>query len=71
MVRVSGIRKPVEARVLKLSIGGLTVRRHILGKDGIYAAALIVEMLARTGKKLSQIQAKVWKLTLFTTKRAK
>lgn len=32
------------------SSGGLTVRGHINGKDGIYAAALMTEMLAVTGK---------------------
>lgn len=37
------------------SSGGLTVEGHIHGKDGIYAAALLVEMLAKTGKKLSEI----------------
>lgn len=37
------------------SSGGLTVRGHIKGKDGIYAAALLVEMIAKTGKKLSEI----------------
>ena len=37
------------------SSGGLTVRGHIHGKDGIYAAALLIEMIAVTGKKLSQI----------------
>lgn len=37
------------------SSGGLTVRGHIKGKDGIYAAALLVEMIAVTGKKLSAI----------------
>lgn len=37
------------------SSGGLTVRGHIKGKDGIYAAMLLVEMLAKTGKKLSEI----------------
>ena len=37
------------------SSGGLTVHGHINGKDGIYAAALMVEMIAVTGKKLSQI----------------
>lgn len=37
------------------SSGGLTVRGHIQGKDGIYAASLLVEMLAVTGKKLSRI----------------
>lgn len=37
------------------SSGGLTVRGHINGKDGVYAAALLVEMIAVTGKKLSEI----------------
>jgi phosphomannomutase len=37
------------------SSGGLTVRGHIQGKDGIYAAALLVEMIAVTGKSLSQL----------------
>jgi phosphomannomutase/CTP:molybdopterin cytidylyltransferase MocA len=45
------------------SSGGLTVRGHILGKDGIFASALVVEMLARTGKRLSQLQEEVWKIT--------
>ncbi|WP_130837321.1 phosphoglucomutase/phosphomannomutase family protein [Lachnoclostridium sp. Marseille-P6806] len=37
------------------SSGGLSIRGHIHGKDGIYAAALLVEMLAVTGKKMSEI----------------
>lgn len=37
------------------SSGGLTVHGHISGKDGIYAAALLIEMIAVTGKKLSEI----------------
>lgn len=37
------------------SSGGLTVRGHIRGKDGIYAASLMLEMLAVTGKNLSEI----------------
>ena len=36
------------------SSGGLTVRGHIFGKDGLYAASLLVEMLAVTGKPLSE-----------------
>lgn len=41
------------------SSGGLTVRGHIKGKDGIYAAALLIEMLAVTGKKMSQIAEEI------------
>lgn len=37
------------------SSGGLTVRGHIAGKDGIYAAGLVTEMAAVTGKKLSEL----------------
>ena len=35
------------------SSGGLTVRGHISGKDGLYAASLLVEMLSVTGRPLS------------------
>jgi alpha-D-glucose phosphate-specific phosphoglucomutase len=45
------------------SSGGLTIRGHILGKDGIFAAALIVEMIARTGKKISELRETVYNLT--------
>jgi len=45
------------------SSGGLTIRGHILGKDGIFASALVVEMLARTGKKISQLREQVYGLT--------
>ena len=41
------------------SSGGLAVKGHISGKDGIYAAALLVEMLAVTGKKLSELYAEI------------
>ena len=41
------------------SSGGLTVRGHINGKDGIYAACLLVEMIAITGKKISQIMKEI------------
>lgn len=37
------------------SSGGLTVRGHIKGKDGIYAASFLIEMLSVTNKKLSGI----------------
>jgi hypothetical protein len=37
------------------SSGGMAIRGHIQGKDGIYAAALLVEMLAVTGKSIAEI----------------
>lgn len=45
------------------SSGGLTIRGHILGKDGIFACALIVEMLAKTGKKVSELLSAIYELT--------
>lgn len=50
------------------SSGGLTVRGHIEGKDGIYAAALLVEMVAVTGKKLSELYQEIEDIygTLYT-----
>ena len=45
------------------SSGGLTIRGHILGKDGIFACALAVEMLAKTGQKISQLRERVYALT--------
>lgn len=44
------------------SSGGLTIRGHIRGKDGIFASALIIEMLARTGEPISALQRRVEKL---------
>ena len=41
------------------SSGGMAVRGHISGKDGIYAAALLVEMLAVTGKSVSQLYQEI------------
>lgn len=41
------------------SSGGLTVRGHIKGKDGVYATALLVEMIAVLGKKLSEIMHEI------------
>ena len=41
------------------SSGGMAVRGHIAGKDGIYAATLLVEMLAATGKSVSQLYREI------------
>ena len=41
------------------SSGGMAVRGHISGKDGIYAAALLTEMLAVTGKSISALYREI------------
>lgn len=41
------------------SSGGLTVKGHIHGKDGIYASSLLVEMVATCAKKLSAISEEI------------
>jgi phosphomannomutase len=50
------------------SSGGLTIRGHILGKDGIFASILIIEMMAVTGKSITELLSDVWRITgrLFT-----
>ncbi|HHV13902.1 MAG TPA: phosphoglucomutase/phosphomannomutase family protein [Clostridiales bacterium] len=52
---ISSKMKETDAVIGGESSGGLTVRGHIKGKDGVYAAALLVEMIAVLGKKLSEI----------------
>ena len=42
------------------SSGGLTVRGHIHGKDGLYAASLLVEMLCVTGRTMSELTHEVY-----------
>ena len=42
------------------SSGGLTVRGHIFGKDGLYAASLLLEMLCVTGKPLSALVREIY-----------
>lgn len=41
------------------SSGGMAVRGHIAGKDGIYAATLLVEMLAVTQKSVSELNQEI------------
>ncbi|WP_062076391.1 NTP transferase domain-containing protein [Demequina globuliformis] len=45
------------------SSGGLTVRGWILGKDGIFACALVAEMLASTGKRISELREMIYEIT--------
>ena len=52
---VSGKMNETNAVIGGESSGGMAIRGHIQGKDGIYAAALLVEMLAVTGKSISEL----------------
>jgi phosphomannomutase len=45
------------------SSGGLSIRGHILGKDGIFASGIVVEMVAKTNMKIGELQEKVWAIT--------
>jgi phosphomannomutase len=49
------------------SSGGLTIRGHIKGKDGIFAAALLVEIIATTNKKISEILDEIYEKFGFLT----
>ncbi len=37
------------------SSGGLTIKGHVKGKDGIFAAGLLIEMISVTGKRLAKM----------------
>ena len=56
---VSGKMAETDAVIGGESSGGMAVRGHIAGKDGIYAAALLVEMLAVTGKSISALYQEI------------
>ncbi|MFB9135956.1 phosphoglucomutase/phosphomannomutase family protein [Vibrio olivae] len=42
------------------SSGGLTIRGHIKGKDGVFASSLLIEMLSVTSKTLSQLLGEIY-----------
>ena len=56
---VSGKMSATNAVIGGESSGGMAIRGHIQGKDGIYAAALLVEMLAVTGKSIAEIYQEI------------
>ena len=57
---ISAAMQRTDAVIGGESSGGLTVRGHIFGKDGLYAASLLVEMLAVTGKPLSAMVRQIY-----------
>lgn len=56
---ISAKMAEVDAIIGGESSGGLAVKGHIPGKDGIYAAALLVEMLAVTGKTVAALYREI------------
>ncbi len=56
---ISGMMAKTGAIIGGESSGGLTIEGHINGKDGIYAAVLLIEMMAVTGKKLSELMDEI------------
>ena len=56
---ISGKMLEKDAIIGGESSGGMAVKGHIPGKDGIYAAVLLVEMLAVTGKTISQLYREI------------
>jgi phosphomannomutase len=56
---ISSKMEETDALIGGESSGGLTIRGHILGKDGIFASALIVEMLCVTGKTIPALLADI------------
>lgn len=63
---ISSKMSEVSAIIGGESSGGLTIKGHINGKDGIYAASILIEMLAVSGKNieenLKEIEEKYGKL---------
>ncbi len=57
---ISSAMEKYDALIGGESSGGLTIRGHIPGKDGIFAAALLVEMLSVTGKKMSEMLSEIY-----------
>ncbi|WP_187985223.1 phosphoglucomutase/phosphomannomutase family protein [Vibrio metschnikovii] len=57
---ISSQMEAADALIGGESSGGLTIRGHIKGKDGVFASSLLVEMLSVTGKKLSELLQEVY-----------
>ncbi len=52
---VSSKMQETDAIIGGESSGGLTIKGHVNGKDGIFAAGLLVEMISVTGKRLGEM----------------
>ena len=56
---ISSAMEAFDAIIGGESSGGLTIKGHIRGKDGIFASALIVEMLCVTGETIPELLADI------------
>ncbi len=56
---VSSRMEETDALIGGESSGGLTIRGHIRGKDGVFAASLLIELLCVTGKSLSGLLGEI------------
>ena len=52
---ISSKMEEIDALIGGESSGGLTIRGHIKGKDGVFAASLLIELLSVTNRSLSQL----------------
>ncbi|NLN04388.1 MAG: phosphoglucomutase/phosphomannomutase family protein [Clostridiaceae bacterium] len=57
---ISSKMEETDALIGGESSGGLTIKGHIKGKDGIFAASLLVEMICVTDKKLSEMLDEIY-----------
>ncbi len=58
---ISSMMEEKSALIGGESSGGLTIHGHIKGKDGIFAASLLIELLSVTGMKLSDLLGEIHK----------
>lgn len=56
---ISAMMEQKQALIGGESSGGLTIRGHINGKDGIFAASLLIELMSVTGKSLSELMDEI------------
>ena len=60
---ITASMREIDALLGGESSGGLTIRDHSYGKDGVFACALVVEMLARTGRRIPELLEQVYSIT--------
>lgn len=59
---ISSMMEEKNALIGGESSGGMTIRGHIRGKDGVFAASLLIELLSITGKSLSELMNEIRQL---------